>query len=270
MSDDTELQAAEVEDVIVTAETEQPEQVSESATDSEQEHEQTPDTSDKAPEVSDNDPERFTERMNKKHWELMEAKRRADDLERRLQEIEQSKPQQQRPDIPPPPDPFDDDYEAKFRQRDDALRKAAEFDAAQKVSQYYRQQQEQAKQAEKQQALVKTAQTYTERAAKLGVKPEQLQVAGNVVASAGLNQDLVEYILGDEQGPLITTYLANAPAELEALMTASPYVAGVKLAEIKQKAVASRQAKKAPPDPAEPLKGGGAKADDGPTGAKFW
>lgn len=266
MSDDTELQG-EVEEVITseTPETSE-EEVQESAPDSEQEHEEKPET----PEVKDDDPEGVQKRINKIHWEKMEAIRKAEAVEKELQELRSKLPQDERPEIPPLPDPFDDDYQQKVQARDEALRKAAQYDAAKQYADYQRQQQAAQQQQEQQRRIAEKAQSYTERAGKLGIKPEELQSAGQMVGQYLQNQNVVEAILTDDHGPMITRYLANSPNDLAQLAQANDFQAGTLLASIKAKAAEMNKTKQPPPDPVEPLKGGGAKPDEGPEGAKFW
>lgn len=66
--------------------------------------------------------------------------------------------------------------------------------------------------------LVEKVQAYSQRAEKLGVSANELQAAGSVVGQFGIDDQLVQLILDDEKGPLITIYLSQNLAELEKLI----------------------------------------------------
>ena len=97
----------------------------------------------------------------------------------------------------------------------------------------------QQQQQKQQEALTERVQSYSQKATSLGIKSEDLQVAGNTVAQFGIHEDLVQYILEEDQGPLITTYLSKNLLELEKLREMSPTQAAVYVATtVKQKAAA--------------------------------
>ena len=184
------------------------------ATDSEQGHEE-------KPEASQN--ENMQKVINRKHAEKMDAERRADAAEARLKEFE-SKQQQQEPENPVLSDFPDSDEVADYNQK---LRTRISWENQQSYSQqeYNRVQQEAA--STKQVEFTKKGEAYTERAKSLGVSAKELQDAGNTVASYNLSEDIVLGILEDDQGALITTYLANNPMALEELKSLSPYRAAL-------------------------------------------
>lgn len=164
----------------------------------------------------------------------------------------------QRPVIPEPPEQYDDDYAAKLAARDAALRDAAMFDASVQQQQYSQQQQHQAEQKKTQEALLEKVTTYSGRADKLGIDSTELQAAGNTVAQGGLDNSVVDYILTEEQGPAITTYLANNPLELDTIREMSPMQAGVYIANtVKAKAISSRPSPNPPPAPVDNPGGAG-------------
>lgn len=185
-------------------------------------------------------------------------------LQKQLSDTQAQLPQQTRPEDPAAIDPFDDDLESKTAIRDSVIREQARFDA----ETAYRQQQDahsaQLKQQQDQQAYAKSAQAFIERASKLGVSQQELQAAGNTVVQFGLDQTVQQHILLDDQGPLITKYLADNPQEMLSLNGLTPVQAGIFIeTQIKQKAIASgtKQPPSAP-DPANHLKGGGAAVKD--------
>ncbi len=141
-----------------------------------------------------------------------------------------------RPLIPDLPDPFDDDYAEQVAARDVAIREAATFDAGQNALQHQRQQMQQQQQLQQQQELNTQIQTYSDNATKKGIKPEQLQVAGNIVAQMGLRDDVVKEILSEADGPAMTMYLASNPGAIEQLNTAGNFNLGTIYNEIKANA----------------------------------
>ena len=74
----------------------------------------------------------FNEAVGKKVFKLREKEREAEELRRRLEELEARIPQQGRPVVPEAPDPFalsDLEYKQKLVQRDQAIREAAAWEA---------------------------------------------------------------------------------------------------------------------------------------------
>ena len=112
--------------------------------------------------------------------------------------------------------------------------------------------------------------TYSERAEKLGIKAEELQAAGNQVAQFGIQDGVAQFILESEMGPLITTYLANNPLELDAVRQMNPMQAAVHIeTSVKEKAAALRKKVSPPPQPTDTPTGIGAQPDRGGVGITF-
>lgn len=228
-----------------------------------QEQEQEPGTDDK-------DPERFNKRYNTLYREKMDEKRRADAAEAKAEELKKQLPTEQRPVIPPVPDPYDADYAEDLKVYTKAVADAATYDAEQRA--IHERQQADAEEAQRKQVgeVITKAQGYTERAAKVGIDPQTLQVAGNTVQQYGIHDDLAGDILEDEKGPTITLYLAQHPEDLAEMSRMSLTRAAVHLETVvKPKAIASSGISGAP-EPPETLGGGGAPpAQRGPKGATF-
>ena len=216
----------------------------------------------------------FNDAVGKKVFKLREKEREADDLRRRLEELEAKIPQQGRPVVPEAPDPFalsEQEYRQKLVARDQAIREAAAWEANQQAMQSQRQQaqmEQQRRQQDRQQEEVKA---YADRAGKLGVAAAELQEAGTLVAGYGIDPALVEMILADDHGPLLTKYLAKNQLELERLVQMPVTMAAVRLAtEIKTKAVAMKPKVTNTPDPLnQPRNAGISPAPKGPKGATF-
>jgi hypothetical protein len=218
---------------------------------------------------------RFNQAIGKKVRQTRDMERRADELQRQVNDLQARVPVEQRPVVQAPPDPFaisDEEYRRNLAQRDQQVLAQANFDH-QRQQQQEQQQRFLHEQAQQQtQQLDEKIQDYAGRAAKLGIKAAELQVAGNAVGQYGISAELGQYILESEQGPLITTYLANNPIELDELRHLSPAQAAVVVeTKIKQKAIASQPKKVTDtPDPLErPHSAGKASSKRGPQGATF-
>lgn len=229
------------------------------ATDSDAEHEEQPQKAE-----IDAKQEAINKAINKKHFEAQQAKRERDELARKLAEYEEKQREMEAAkydNIPPIPDAFDDDYEAKMAERDKALLAQAQFRAQQEA---YNRQQEQLRQqqeAQKYQEFNEQVTKYGMRAKELGIPQEELQAAANTVGTLGLSDDLVRHIIADKDGPLIVRYLAANQADGIDLAQANPYSAGAKLIEIKQKASSLKPKKTGAPPPPTDISGKGAPKD---------
>lgn len=215
----------------------------------------------------------FDDAIGKKVFKLREKEREAEQLRRRLEELEQPQTRS-RPQVPALPDPFalsDEEYKRQIMHREQALISAAAYDAQAQMLQ--RQQMQLAQEAEQkqQEVLVEKVQSYAQRAKTLGVKAEELQAAGSIVGQFGIDDSLVQYILEDDHGPLITKYLSQNVTELDALRHLHPTMAAVRIATlIKQKAVALKPKYTNAPDPVRrPMPSSAQVKPKGPKGATF-
>ncbi len=214
--------------------------------------------------------------FNKQYGQLKQAERERDANQSRLGELEKAERERQAAavgDIPAMPDAFDDDFDAKIKQRDEAIIAQANFNNS---NQIYLQQQQQLQQEQAQAKQVKlneSMQTYSNKALELGIKQDELQAAGNAVATYGLSDDLVMHILADSDGPLITKHLAANPQDGYQLASMSPFAVGSFLDGIKAKASALKPKQSNTPDPATNLQGNGVDPEAGKyrhiKGAKF-
>jgi len=214
----------------------------------------------------------FDNEISRKVAKLRETERENQRLAQQLQEIQAKLPKDARPEIPPVPDPWDAEYEAKLQARDEAMAAAIRYDQQQEFvtqqQQYVEFQQRQQQIDHLQQAAV----TYTERATKqYGINPQDLQAAGQaIVQSGGIDHGLELFILDDEAGPAYTMYLARNPLELEKVREMNPTRAAVYLAkEIGPKLVSRNRQQPPPPARTAPRSGGGAQAKRGPKGVTY-
>ena len=208
--------------------------------------------------------------IGRQHAKFRDEQTRANDLEAENQRLKAQMPQELRPEVPTPPDPLDDDFEKQLEVRDTAIREAAAFDARREMAQTQAVAAANATQNERQASLTQSAQTYTERAQTLGMDNAELQVAGQTVAAYGVSDELVEHILNDEQGPLITRYLAGNLNELETLRAMPPMQAAVHLATHVVPKITAVPTNTGAPPPSDGLSGGGAPpAERGPEGCTY-
>lgn len=216
------------------------------------------------------DPAGFTKRMNQKHFELMEEKRLREAAEAEVINLKSKLPNVQKPVIPDLPDPYDEDYDIRIKQRDEAIRNAAIYEANEEIRNNQIQSQNKAEQERKNNDLVKSVETYSGRAKELGISENELAVAGKAIAAYGMHDDVAHFILSDDKGPAITTFLARNPAELEAISKLSPMQAAVHISNVIKPKLQLKNKISAIPEPADTLSGGGVKKSErGPKGAKY-
>jgi hypothetical protein len=239
-------------------------------------------------EADDDESVAFDERQQKKldqiiarnsyryKTQIEAEQRRAQELEQRLQALEQGGSNQQAPTdpqtgapvIPDLPDPFDSDYEAKVKQRDEQIQRYARWEAEQEMLQ----QQTQAEHQKHIEALNKRTQSYLERGKDLGLTSEDIQKAGEFINQAGgIAVELIDDILDDEAGPAIPHYLYRNPEALQKVQQMSV----VKAARYIEKIIrpdALRYAKRKtapPPPPVSTESGSGAREQKGLPGATY-
>ena len=189
--------------------------------------------------------------------EAAEIRAKNEELERKLQAYEAPV----RPDIPPPPDMYDDGYAQKVAHRDALIAQAARWDAQQSYVQHQAQQAAQERWQAEQDKLRATVTAYSGTADKLGITAAELQQAGQAVAQFGINDDLAQHILTDDHGPSITVYLSKNPLEMDKISLMSPIKAAAYIeANIKPKAV--KPPPQLAPEPIPSLKGSGVAEKD--------
>jgi len=166
-----------------------------------------------------------------------------------------------RPDIPELPDSFDDDFSEKMVARDTAIREAERFDARAEYGQQQQQYEQQQYQNQQAQEFQKTADTFKERASKLGISESDLRNNGErLLNSQALTESEIGMILSDEQGPAIAAFLANHPVELEKLASlpiGSSARMSMLLNDVKPKASALKAKTTSTVEPLDNISGGG-------------
>jgi hypothetical protein len=238
---------------------------SESSTDSEGTHDK--------PIFTEEQQRVFDDVIGKKTFKLRQKEREADELRKRL-EAHERPVTQSRPNVPALPDPFavsEEEYKRQIMHREQALISAAAYDTRMQMLQNQQAQIAHEAAQKQQEVLVEKVQSYAQRAKTLGVKAEELQAAGSIVGQFGIEDSLVQYILEDDHGPLITKYLSQNIGLLDSLRQMHPTRAAVMIAtEIKSKAAALKPKFTNAPDPVRrPQPSGVQVKPKGPKGATF-
>lgn len=215
-----------------------------------------------APEVTEKTAEEIAREkdqiIRENAFKLREQRRKAEELENRLRQIEQEKrPSAERPEVPPLPDIYADDYEQQVQARDKALAEQARYDAQVSFNANNAELQRQQQERQRIEELNKKGSAFQESATKLGVDMAKLTKAAQDVGSYGLRQDVAIEILSDPQGSLMTLYLHENPQAIDAINNANNITLGSIYADIKQKSASLQKKISAAPSPVEPVKGSG-------------
>lgn len=213
----------------------------------------------------------FNKEIGKKVGQTHAEKTRADALQAQLDEINANKPKETRPEVPKQPDPFSETYQQDLQAYTEAVTAQAAFDATERQNSDNALRQQQEDQRKLQEDTNKAIGDYSERATKLGIKPEDLQRAGQALNQFNINDQVAAYILDEAVGPQITVYLANNPVLADEIAGMPPMMAVAKLAsEIKPLAAGVKPEITLAPDPADLLSGkGAAEGDKGPPGVTY-
>jgi len=224
----------------------------------------------------DSTPEWLKKKIAKQTFAQRQAERERDELKKKLEEIEtKSQPVLSKVDIPPIPDSWDDNYEARIRERDNAIMQNAKFEAAE--AQRLQAQAEQQRKTEREQfnRQQELSETLATNSKKLGVDPARLDSAQEVlvkqISDSGRDMTrIVDRLLSDPMGALMIQHLATNQLDMHDIIYASPEDAGFLLAEVKQKAALLKPKPSSAPSPATTLSGRAApQKERGPAGATY-
>ena len=243
----------------------------ESATDMGDNPEQETESGEVTPEAQEaNEPASYTKRIHQKHHELMEERRARLAIEQELERLkQQQQPVDEAPVVPDMPDQYDDNFEEKIRQRDEALAKRIEWDARQQILQEQEQARQQEQAARRQQENVDRLQKFAKRAQELNISNQELNIAAQTVVAYGVSSEVEDMIVDNENGPVLAVHLAENPAELDVMRGMTGVQAGMYIATNILPKLNSAKKQVAPPPP-DTLGGGGAPpAERGPRGATY-
>lgn len=203
-----------------------------------------------------------THQVNKQHKKYRDeerarvaAEKKAADLEAELKELKLKSVDMT---IPPIPDQYDPDYEAKIQARDEKIKAVAAHEVS--VSSLESQQKDHELEAKNSQIEAKNAKVagFDSNMVTLGLNPIELKKAADTVVDYGISETLEDAVLEDPEGPLMVQYLANNPLRLEEINRMTPFQAYKALEEIRPQAQLLKPRTSQTPEPPEILSGGGA------------
>ena len=213
-----------------------------------------------APEgfISKEDAQKDINRQHKKFRDEERARKKVEaEAERLRTERDELKAKTSDVTVPPPPDPYSENYADEIRARDEAIQQKAAHDV--EVAQNEAAQARVAEQAknDEQAALEEKVRSFDAATIQLGLQPGDVKKAADTVINYGISETLEDVIIEDPEGPLLVAYLASNPVELESLNGMSAYQLFNTLGELKAKASTLKpQTSQAPPPP-DILEGGG-------------
>jgi transcriptional regulator NrdR family protein len=207
------------------------------------------------------DPEWFEKKINKSTFHRRQAERERDALREENEKLKaSSQPVLSNVDIPPIPDSWDENYEAKIRERDTAIQQKARFEHSESqrlANQAEAQRKSEREHFNRQQEL---SETLASNSKKLGIDKVRLDSAQEVlvkqISDSGRDMTrIVDRLLSDPMGGLMIQHLATNQLDMHDIIYASPEDAGFLLAEVKQKASLLKPKSSSAPSPATTLTG---------------
>lgn len=224
-------------------------------------------------EFDENQQAVFNDVVAKKVAAQREAERKAEEAARKAAELEQKLQKYEtpdRPEVPPLPDPYDDDYEAKVQARDSAIAEQTRWDNEQQQRQAAQIRAQQEAQFKQQQANDEIAKSFVEKGDKVGFTEVELDTAVGTLVDQGIHGEKARHILTHESGPDMTMYLARNALEADKVATMSEMQAAIYLETVVLPKV---KASKTTPEPSPAVvetPGAGAGIPDDDYGAKGW
>ncbi len=208
--------------------------------------------------------------MKEQKQRLREVERSSQERIEALEARQVAQPPDDGPVIPDMPTGWESDYEQLVQDRDQKIRERAAWEAQEEAKAAQQQQLAMQAQQAKQQQELEAVQAYTERAKPLGIDEGELRVAGNAVANFGIDLQVADFILREEQGPAITVYLSKNIQELQNLKAMNPMRAAIHIATQIKPRVSRSLKRQAPPEPTETVQGASSpEKERGPKGAVY-
>lgn len=175
--------------------------------------------------------EAVNKRINEISFEKHEERRKREKLEAELAELkgkwEQLEAKKNDVVIPDMPDVYDDDFEKKMREREDAIRKSALIQAEKKMAK----DREEREMTERLKARQKKVLDYVDRmkkkATEYGITAEELDRDDQTVSSYIQNPELAGFLISHDEAPLLIKYLSGSATELDKISRMQPLEASV-------------------------------------------
>lgn len=201
--------------------------------------------------------------INKQHAKFREEERKRIEIEKEAktlrEKLEAFEAEKSKVSIPDYPEPYDDDYEDRIKDREEAIKRQAIQEAKEQTLHDQRKAQEEVAEKAERDRFNGLVEGYASRIPALGLNPDEIRRAGETVVSYGIDSQIAEHILKQEDGPLITKYLADNPVILDELRYMGTIDAAMKInSDIRKAASANKPQASNAPDPAETLTGRGA------------
>lgn len=198
--------------------------------------------------------------INKKTFEAKQAQRDLQSANDKIKAFEDADLQRREAllaETPEYPNEFDDNFEQKKADYIAAVQAQGAHNSDKAATLANKQQAHQQEVQERQREVDSRKASYHSRAAELGISTDELNAAGSVVVSYGIQEDLAMHLLSDPDGPLIMKHLAANPQEGFELAAMSPYEVGPYLDTVRAKAEGLKPKTSSTPDPADTLQGNG-------------
>lgn len=200
--------------------------------------------------------------INKKHFEKMQAQRERDAALQELERIRaENAQQQQKVEIPPVPDPFDENYGEKLAAREQAIQEKARIEYAEKQQleqqQNYYLQMQQKKQIEQAEAMNKCY----ENAQKNGISQDDLNFAAQQLAAGNINAQVAENIVKDDDSALLISYLGGNAQEIDIISQLDPFGAAMYIERNIRPKIRKPKTVSAAKAPPKVVKGGSVESD---------
>jgi len=217
-------------------------------------------------------PNGYRKSINKKHFQLKETERELEASRRENAELRaQIQPEIKGPvEVPPLPDNWENDYEVKISQREEAIRQNAHFQAMQSIHQKEEAKRQQQLEAERAKHVESVLESFNRNVKKIGLSESKIEEAADKLAKyGGADAEMANFLLTDAEGPLLIAYFAADLESFDELMSLPPMQRGQRISEYKQKAGVLRPKQTNAPDPAPSLGGKAPSRERGPEGATY-
>lgn len=201
--------------------------------------------------------------INKQHAKFREEERKRLESDKKLAAAEEKLKalEAEKGDITIPeiPDSYDENYEDKIKARDEAIKQKAIQEAGEKTAIEKQNADIEVANKVEQERINSLVNEYDKRIVTLGLDANDIKNAVQTVVDYGVSGEVREFILQQEDGPLITKYLAENPIQLDELRNMTPIQAAFKISsEIREAAAVLKPQASNAPDPADVLAGRGA------------
>lgn len=192
-------------------------------------------------------------------FQKYEERRKREEAEAKLRQYEEQRARAKEADIPPAPDPFDDDYQQKIAQREELIRRRAMAEAEKEFAKRQQQREAEDQMRQKQAAIKANVERVQKKAMEYGIKDDELDEADKRVSMFIRDPSLANYILSHDKAPLIIKHLSGSIEELEKISGMDPVTAaGYIASEIAPKAANLKPKLSKAPDPVDIPEGKGA------------